>query len=150
MKNYIMKYNHMDEYRNEIVNGKFDDFDEENPDFVSAWGIAVLELPWIDIELNISAACDGPNGESINKPSLAYFICLKGIDDEDMEQWISVGYVDHLFPVDVDFSADNWKEKLEKQMYDTLQKVIDKFGFKADAPNFRGDAEAHVLLGSFA
>lgn len=144
---YKFNCSYLDTYRNEIINRKLENVNEENG--FAAWGVAVLEMEWIDIELNLSAVYSEADETYTSEPDLSYFICLRGLDNFNCPDWISAGYIDHLFPVTVDFAADDWKEKLEKEMYDVLQKVIEKYGFKTNEPNFHGDYEAIALLGIF-
>ena len=104
------------------------------------WGEAVLEIGYVDIELNITAPCifdtDKPEDQT---PVLEYFCCIKrGNHDDD---WYSLGYLDDLISgnpntkVDVDWTAENWKEQLEKDMFQTLDWLCDVLGFSYDRPN---------------
>ena len=122
----------------ELVNEEYEyfgDFEEENG--VHRWGEAVLEFPYIDIELNLLADWHGE--KPLNKPYPCYFICSKGNTNWGSDEWISQGYIDGIdgkYDVHVDWKAANWKEQLEKEMLDTLLRFVNDFGQKLYEPNF--------------
>ena len=103
------------------------------------WGAAVLELGFIDIELNITAPCIYDIDQPDNKtPVLEYFCCLKQSNDPD--DWVSFGYLDEYVSssntqVDVNWKAENWVEILEQDMFQTLDWLRELKDFSYDKPN---------------
>ena len=96
-------------------------------------GVAVMEIGYIDIELNLTEF------------GAEYFICVNTgkYGDRDYD-WESVGYVDDLFLdvadpgwkfVDVDFSAADWREQLERDMFETLDYVVEQTQWSYSWPN---------------
>lgn len=107
-----------EELRKKLANGRFNP-DEVSPELgVHDWGVAVLELGNVDIELNVTVQEDDP--EAIVYPD--YFICVKCGDGED--DWGSFGYADDYIGdagrAHVDWSAENWKEQLFADMLKAL------------------------------
>ena len=110
-----------------------DEFKEQYENAGPDKGVAVLEIGYIDIELNITAY------------GAEYFICVNtGENGDPLYDWQSVGYVDDLFYgiadpgwkyVDVDFSATNWKEQLERDMFETLDYVVEQTQWTYNRPN---------------
>lgn len=94
-------------------------------------GLAILEYPCIDIELNIWDTI--LYGEDDDKIIPEYFVCLKGLMDGE-ETWASEGTAD--WDVSVDFSATDWKEQLEADMNSALLGYADKHGYSLYEPNF--------------
>ena len=111
-----------------------------NPEGDPIWGAAVLEIGYIDIELNITAPCifDEPPPKN-QTPVLEYFCCIKHGNHQD--DWYSLGYLDDLIAgnpnthVDVDWNTDNWQEQLEQDMFQSLDWFCDVKGFSYDHPN---------------
>ena len=96
-------------------------------------GAAVLEIGYVDIELNIYTYGQCILGASSkNKtPLLDYFTCLKhGTADDD---WESDGYID--YSLNVDWKADNWKEQLEKDMFTALDCYVKNNDYSYDHAN---------------
>lgn len=93
-------------------------------------GVAVLEIGYIDIEVNVMTE------EQVSRkphpgdktPVIDYFICLKN------DKWESEGYLD--YNIQVDWNADDWKEQLEKDMFQALDEYVKKHGFHYDQPNY--------------
>ena len=104
------------------------------------WGEAVLEIGYVDIELNITAPCifdeDKPNDQT---PVLEYFCCVKCGDSPG--DWESLGYLDDLIAgnpnthVDVNWNADDWQTQLEQDMFQTLDWFCYVLGLTYDKPN---------------
>ena len=107
-------------YINEIRANKFSDHDPENGEHI--WGVAVMEIGCVDIELNLSNSQDG-----VNDVVPDYFICAK----DKCGNWIPAGYIDD--PVDVYFGLDDWKEDLEADMFNKLIAVVEKYGLDFDS-----------------
>ena len=129
-------------YKNEVLIPKSFPWwcDEAAVDGFAEWGIAVLELGWVDIELNVNAMCDDDGSGYINKPDITYFICVKGRVDENTTDWSDGGYLDDFgYVVNVDWEADNWMEQLEKDMFENLMKAVKEFDLKIDEPNWYGE-----------
>ena len=134
-----------DDYRRQLMNGKFDYWDEdEEEEGVHDWGEAVLEVGYVDIELNILADCD-EDYHIINKPYPCYFICAKGIIN-GVESWTEVGYIDYKYEVNVDWSADDWMVQLERDMTEKLDMFVKQFELKYDEPNFSNNEEEYKLF----
>ena len=141
---YIFRAELVEHCRNELIAGEFDAWDDYHSakDGRFELGTALLELGWCDIELNINSAVDG-HGRFINKIAPAYFICLKGKTEEGDEDWSPAGYIDDFgYKVCVDWGADNWKEQLEKDMFENLMKAVKRFDIKIDEPNWEGEGHA--------
>lgn len=79
-------------------------------------GKAVLEIGYVDIEVNISVL--GMFNEiPTYKPTIEYFTCLKTEND-----WESSGYIGT--EADVDWWSNRWKEELEKDMFLVLDTFV--------------------------
>lgn len=90
-------------------------------------GKAVLEIGYVDIEVNISIL--GMFNETPTyKPIIEYFICIKTEDD-----WESIGYLG--IEADVDWWSNRWKEELEEDMFLTLNEYVESVGLSYDGPN---------------
>ena len=106
---------------------------EEHYGDAPQWGVAMLEIGYIDIELNITAF------------GAEYFICTKDADGE----WDSTGYVTDLMMnigfadaehssdwlPDVEFDADDWEWQLQQDMFRVLNNVIEVTRWDYDTPN---------------
>lgn len=127
-------------YRKELIDRSFSWWCEEvENNGVAEWGIAVLEIGWVDIELNIGVMCNDDGTGYINKPDPVYFICVKGRPTSNETGWCDGGYLDNFgYVVNVDWSSDNWLEQLEKDMFDNLMKAVKEFNLKIDEPNWEG------------
>lgn len=76
-------------------------------------GKAVLEIGYVDIEVNISVL--GMFNEiPTYKPTIEYFTCLKTEND-----WESIGYIGT--EADVDWWSNRWKEELEEDMFFSIK-----------------------------
>ena len=90
-------------------------------------GKAVLEIGYVDIEVNISVL--GMFGEAPTyKPIIEYFMCVKTKDD-----WESIGYLG--IESNVNWWSNRWKEELEKDMFLVLNEFVNLFGLNYDEPN---------------
>lgn len=79
-------------------------------------GKAVLEIGYVDIEVNISVL--GMFGEMpVYKPIIEYFMCFKTESD-----WEPIGYLG--IDADVDWWSNRWKEELEKDMFLVLDRSV--------------------------
>jgi hypothetical protein len=90
-------------------------------------GEAVLEIGYVDIEVNIFVR--GMFNElPTYKPIIEYFTCVKTEDG-----WESAGYLG--IEADVDWWSNIWKEKLEKDMFLALNEFVNLSGLSYDEPN---------------
>ncbi len=79
-------------------------------------GKAVLEIGYVDIEVNISV--NGMFGEMpAYKPIIEYFMCFKTEND-----WESIGYLG--IDANVNWWSNRWKEELEKDMFLVLDRSV--------------------------
>lgn len=97
-------------------------------------GAAVLEIGYVDVEVNIytEEQLARSNDQVGNKaPVIDYFTCLKHGDNEN--DWESDCYLD--YSLNVDWSADNWREQLERDMFAALDMYVRKNGYSYDHAN---------------
>lgn len=145
-EDYKFTTNYVGFYLPEIREGCFDswnEYDEENGVF--AHGVAVLEIGFADIELNIGAESSGD--KYVNKIITDYYLCVKG--GENGDEWSEAGYPGDSWPgyeVNVDWNADNWKDQLEQDMFNKLMKAAEQFGIKLDEPNWNDNADEFRLF----
>ena len=94
-------------------------------------GIAILEIGYVDIEVNLMTY--EPVGEhpGDKRPIINYFSCIKCGDNED--DWRSDDYVDH--DINVNWVLDNWAEQLERDMFEALNKYVVQKGYSYDHAN---------------
>ena len=90
-------------------------------------GEAVLEIGYVDIEVNISVL-GMFGGMPVYKPIIEYFMCLKTEND-----WESIGYIGT--EADVDWWSNRWKEELEEDMFLALNEYVESAGLSYDEPN---------------
>ena len=138
---YKFWINTADCFRKDLINGSFSSwYEDDEEDGVFERGIAVLEIGWVDIELNICSAWCDKHACYVNKIVPSYFICVKGNPEPGVTEWNPAGYLDDFgYKVDVDWSDEKWEKKLEKDMLKNLLKAIDQFNLKTDEPNWKGD-----------
>lgn len=117
---YSFDCNRLYFYLDEIRANKFNIHDPVDGEHI--WGVAVMEIGCVDIEVNLSNSQDG-----VDDVVPDYFICAK--DKEGI--WVSAGYIDDQ--VDVDFGSDDWKEQLEADMFKKLVAVVEKCGLDFDS-----------------
>jgi hypothetical protein len=90
-------------------------------------GKAVLEIGYVDIEVNISV--NGMFSETPTyKPIIEYFMCVKTEDDWEPIEYIGTG-------ADVDWWSNRWKEELEEDMFLALNEYVESAGLSYDEPN---------------
>lgn len=103
--------------------------------YLTQRGLAVLEMGYLDIELNICLS----DKEGIDLEP-AYYICKKC--GENYNDWEDVGYADEVLPPeecapDVDWTVD-YKVQLREDMERVLNLYAEKTGLYFDRPNERG------------
>ena len=131
---YHFSINELEGIIEDIQKGWLDDF-EENGDPMR--GAAVLEIGYVDIEVNIFSEeqiCrEGVklSDEKRKAPVIDYFICVK--TEKDKDSWRDDKYLE--IKVNVDWSAENWKELLEHYMFIALDNYVRKAGYSYDHPN---------------
>lgn len=133
-KDYHFSINGIDEIIKDIRKGWLDAF-EENGDPMR--GAAVLEIGYVDIEVNIFSEEQLYCGSSVlpeNKrkaPVIDYFVCIKYGEEKD--SWRDDGYLEGQ--VQVDWKAERWKELLEQDMFQVLDAYVQKNGYSYDHAN---------------
>lgn len=90
-------------------------------------GEAILEIGYVDIEVNISVL-GMFGGMPVYKPIIEYFMCFKIEND-----WESIGYIGT--EADVDWWSNRWKEELEEDMFLALNEYVESAGLSYDEPN---------------
>ena len=101
---------------------------EENKDEPEYRAIAILENGYVDIEANFFM---NKNYE----PVIDFCICVKY--SEQVEDWGTDGFYHDVVCNDIlltDFTKDNWKEQLEKEMFDKLDKYCKVKGYDYTKP----------------
>jgi hypothetical protein len=92
-------------------------------------GIAMLELGYLDIELNIHTVEEASEYLEEATPVCDYFICVKCGDTDDPWEWESFGYADDYIGdaghAHVDWAAENWEELLFADMLKSLSMFAD-------------------------
>lgn len=91
-------------------------------------GIVVMEVGFVDIEVNIFTEEQIGNTSGGKVPVIGYFVCVKG-----EKEWRSDDYTED--PVQVDWNADNWVEQLERDMFKSLDKYVAEKGYSYDHAN---------------
>ena len=138
-------------YINEIRQGYFTDWSEDdavNGRFEN--GMAVLETEYSDIEVNVYSESADDGSCYLNKVCVSYFICLRGSDKDDWEEF---GYPEDLsngYEVNVDFATDNWQELLKTDMEQKLFKFLKEFQCHSDNPNWHDKREFATLYARIA
>ena len=124
--------NSVTEFIHDIRTNEFMNWTEyNNEDGYVNYSTAVLELGFVDIELNINAVAEGDG--YINQPYPCYFVNVKGYDDD----WAPAGYTDDFgYMVEVDWWAPDWIIQLERDMFNKLMEFVAEFGLKIDEPNW--------------
>lgn len=96
-------------------------------------GCAVLEIGYADVEVNIftreQCMFDTPKGDKT--PVIDYFTCLKRRENND--DWESDRYLDRK--PNVDWHAADWKEQLERDMFEALNRYVEDNGYSFDHAN---------------
>lgn len=90
-------------------------------------GKAVLEIGYVDIEVNISVL-GMFGGMPVYKPIIEYFMCFKTEND-----WEPIGYL--VNDANVDWWSNRWKEELEKDMFLVLDRSVRSRRLSYNRPN---------------
>ena len=94
-------------------------------------GIAILEIGYVDIEVNLMTYEQTGKHPGDKRPIIDYFSCIKYGDNEN--DWRSDDYVDH--DINVNWESDNWAEQLERDMFEALDKYVAQKGYSYDHAN---------------
>lgn len=120
--NCVFKHDIDEELRRQLAEGKLSGGNASAASWCELRGIAVLELGYLDIELNINTLDRECNDLEETAPLCDYFICTKYGDGRD--EWESFGYADDFIgdagTAHVDWSAENWEELLFSDMLQAL------------------------------
>lgn len=144
---YKFRLNGVESFLHDLRTGEFMNWtDADKRDGYFNYGMAVLEIGNVDIELNINAMCSDDGFDYINQPDPCYFMCVKGTGTEKLEvaiyyeYWNDAGYLDNFgYEVSVNWWADDWIEQLERDMFENLMKAVKEFDLKIDEYNFVGE-----------
>ena len=113
--------------RQELAAGKLTGPNAVDASWCELRGIAMLELGFLDIELNISTLDREEDDIEETVPLCDYFICVKC--GPDVTDWESFGYADDYIGdaghAHVDWSAKNWEELLFADMLKSLTMFAD-------------------------
>lgn len=113
----------IEDIRNNCMKGLYENGDPER-------GIAILEIGYVDIEVNLMTYEQVGKHPGDKRPIIDYFACIKcGEGDND---WRSDDYVDHD---NVNWESDNWAEQLERDMFEALNKYVVQKGYSYDHVN---------------
>ena len=127
---YNFSLNGIEDIINDIRNNWIKDMEDDGEPYR---GIAILEIGYIDIEVNLATyeqcIIDAKPGDK--RPSMYYFTCIKHGDSDD--DWESNNFVDH--DINVNWESDNWAEQLERDMFEALDKYVAKKGYSYDHAN---------------
>lgn len=131
---YKFRLNGVQTFLHDLKTGEFMNWTElDKRDGYFNYGMAVLEIGNVDIELNINAMCSDDGYDYINQPDPCYFACVKGYNGD----WCDAGYLDNFgYEVSVNWWADDWVEQLERDMFENLIKAVKEFDLKVDEPNW--------------
>ena len=94
-------------------------------------GIAILEIGYVDIEVNLMTYEQVGEHPGDKRPIINYFSCIKCGDNED--DWRSDDYVDH--DINVNWKSDKWAKQLERDMFEALDKYVAENGYSYDHAN---------------
>lgn len=122
---YKFSLNGIEHIIDDIRNNWMDGTEEDGPRYQ---GVAVLEIGYVDIELNISTEEQISWKPGNKTPVIEYFVCVKNFD------WEPDGYLER--EVNVNWNADDWAEQLEKDMFDTLDQYVNERGYHYSRPNY--------------
>lgn len=141
-KEMTCKFNHdIDEnLRQELANGKLTGTNAQAASWCNMRGMAMVELGYLDIELNINTLDREDDDLEETVPICDYFICVKHGEDARWD-WESFGYADDYIGEDgvahVDWAAEDWEDQLFRDMLKSLAKfeqvANDRHGLPADA-----------------
>lgn len=98
-------------------------------------GVAVLEVGYVDVELNITTyeQCGRSVTENDKRPILGYFVCIKQGEQED--DWVSDDYID--YEIQINWHDSNWQKNLERDMFFALNDYVVNHHLSYDEPNIR-------------
>lgn len=114
----------IEDIRSNCMKGLYENGDPER-------GIAILEIGYVDIEVNLMTYEQVGEHPGDKRPIINYFSCIKyGDNDND---WRSDDYVDH--DINVNWVLDNWAEQLERDMFEALNKYVVQKGYSYDHAN---------------
>ena len=126
---YQFDINELDSIIEDIRKGSMDSLFENGDPYR---GAAVLVIGHVDIEVNVHTYEQCSIKAGSKKPVISYFVCVKhGNTDDD---WESDDYVDDYKP-SVDWTEDNWRDLLEKDMFQALNQYVTKKAYSYDFPN---------------
>ena len=137
-KEMTFKFNHeIDEtLRQELANGKLTGTNAQSASWCDLRGVAMLELGFLDIEMNINTLDREEDSLEETVPICDYFICVK--HGEDAFDWESFGYADDYIGDDgvahVDWAAEDWEEQLFRDMLNSLAKFAQVANERHDVP----------------
>lgn len=96
-------------------------------------GVAVLEVGYVDVELNITTyeQCGRSVTENDKRPILGYFVCIKQGEQED--DWVSDDYID--YEIQINWHDSNWQKNLERDMFFALNDYVVNHHLSYDEPN---------------
>lgn len=130
----IFQHTITEELRKELAEGKLREY-ASAASLHELRGEAMLELGYLDIELNINCLEDEDIRIEEATPSPDYFICAKY--GEDRDDWESYGYADDYIgdagQAHVDWAAENWEEQLFADMLKALSMYVSEVN-KPNAP----------------
>ena len=118
--------NLIDEIRNNCMKGLY----PENEPYLSE---AVLEIGYMDVEVNIYAYCQCSEKADPDdkRPAIDYFTCIKtGDGDYD---WDLGEYLNR--DIRVNWNADDWVDQLGRDMFEALDEYVNKKGYSYDHAN---------------
>ena len=128
-KEYNFRLNGVENLIPQIRTGRLDGFTKNSEPMI---GAAVLEIGYVDIELNIHSEAQVTDLESKKddlSPVIDYFVCAKNMDDE----WVSLGYLGYT--PKVDWNRHDWNRQLERDMFLALDTWVSETGLKYTRPN---------------
>lgn len=114
----------IEDIRNNCMKGLYENGDPER-------GIAILEIGYVDIEVNLMTYEQVGEHPGDKRPIIDYFACIKW--EEGDNDWRSDDYVDH--DINVNWESDNWAEQLERDMFEALNKYVVQKGYSYDHAN---------------
>ena len=102
-------------------------------------GLAILEYPWADIELNIGSESIADGTGYKNEMFLSYYCCIKGkaTPEDKFGYWQELCYLDDFgFDVEVDFGSENWEQQLKEDMANKLEAFAAEYCVSLYSPNW--------------
>lgn len=101
---------------------------EENKDATEYCGMTILVNGYVDIEMNFFM-------NEKNEPVLDFFCCAK-YGDTECDWYADDWYIDiaNDDSIKTNFNKDDWKEQLEKEMFEKLSKYCEVQGYDYTKP----------------